>query len=117
MSDRIEETLLDAAVGVDAAVAQERPVAPHLLLAGEVDLADQDLLLVDRGLGDDDAEGIAEERRAPELEAGLSGQARLVAHAVHGREVDAVRDGVAALDGLPGVALGDAVLGLLVRVP
>ena len=37
---------LEALVGVDAPVPEERPVAPHLLLAREVDLADQDLLLV-----------------------------------------------------------------------
>ena len=37
--------------------------------------------------------------------------------AVHHRDVHAVRDGVAALDGAPGVALAGAVLALLVRVP
>ena len=90
----VEEALLDAAVGVDAAVAQERPVAPHLLDAAEVALADQDLLLVDRGLGHDHAERVAHERRAPELEPGLAGPPGLVADPVDRRHVDAVGDGV-----------------------
>ena len=37
--------------------------------------------------------------------------------AVHDGDVDAVRDGVPALDGAPGVALGVAVLRLLLRMP
>ena len=40
--------------------------APHLLHAGEVHLADQDLLLVGRGLGDHDAEGIGTGTSVPQ---------------------------------------------------
>src|SRR6202171_2749903 len=109
----VEEALLDAAIRVDTAVAEEGPVAAHLFDARQIDLADQDLLLVGRRFDDDDAEGIAEEGSAPELEARVA----LVADAVHRRDVDAVGDGVPALDRAPRVALGDAVLRFLVRVP
>ena len=41
----------------------------------------------------------------------------LVAYAVDGADVDAVRDGVGALHGLPGAVLGFAVLGFFAGVP
>ena len=105
-------------VGVDAAVAQERPVAAHLLHAREVHLADQDLLLVGRRLGDHDAEGIGDERRAPELEPGPPSGGPLVADAVHRRDVDAVGDGVASAGWSARRRAGAAPYSrLLVRVP
>src|ERR1700761_3260338 len=118
----VEESLHDGLVGVDAAVAQEGPVAARVFEQAQVDLADEDLFLVVRGLGNDAAEGIGEERSAPELEAGALPLvalqvAVLHAYAVDGGNKDSVGDGVAALDGLPGVILGLAELGLLRRVP
>src|SRR6185503_10627704 len=53
----------------------------------------------------------------PELETRAALGRDLVAHAVHHRYVHAVRDGVPALDGAPGIALGHAVLRLLVGMP
>src|SRR5205085_5221700 len=58
----------DAGVGVDAAVAQERPVPPHGLLVLAVAGDDQRLLVGARGLGQDDAERIGDEAAAPELD-------------------------------------------------
>ncbi len=107
-----------AAVGVDAAVAEEGPVAANLLLQLDVHLGEEDLFLVVAGLGDDAAEGIGDEGAAPELEAravdcaaadvAVSWPTRLT-----DADVDAVGDGVGALDGEPGVVLRGAPLGLL----
>src|SRR5262245_51111708 len=52
----VNETLIEAAVGVDAPVAQERPVAPDFFDAAEVHVRDEDLFLVDRRFRDDHAE-------------------------------------------------------------
>ena len=59
----------DAAVGVDAAVAQEGPVAAGVFEQGAVDFGDEDFFAVVRGLRDDAAEGVGDEGAAPELEA------------------------------------------------
>ena len=79
-------------------------------ITSQVDFADQDFFLVVRGLGDHAAEGIGQERSAPEFEAlargGIAADvAGLVADAIDHGDVDAVGDGVGALDGLPGVVL------------
>src|SRR3954469_22086200 len=63
----IDEPAGDRTVSVDAAVAQEGPVAANVFHLLGVDFADQDLLFVVRGFGKHHAEGIAEERTAPEL--------------------------------------------------
>src|SRR5438876_6904936 len=114
-SSPVEQPLGDRRVGIDAAVAEEGPVAPHLLLVGEVALDDEDRLGVARGLLQHDAERVTDERRAPELEAAV-GRA-LVPDPVRGRHADAVGDRVRALHGLPGGDLRLAVPGLLAPVP
>ncbi len=127
------------------------------MLAGDFDFAGvegggEDFFLVVGGLGEDAAEGIADEGPAPELEAGVGADfevagladdfadggwdpvemfgdaavgmlgaeedvAELVADAVGGADEDAVRDGVGALDGLPGGVLAIAELGFFGGVP
>ena len=96
-----------------------------------VEVGVEDLFLVVGGLGEDAAEGVGDEAAAPELEAaaacGRRGLASLtplwidvavlVADAVDGADEDAVGDGVGALDGLPGVVLALAELGLFAGVP
>ncbi len=62
-----------------------------------------------------DAEGIGDERVAPEIEAALG--RTFVAHAVHRDDEHAVGDRVRALDGLPGGELRRAVLSFFSRVP
>src|SRR5580700_10160186 len=74
------------------------------------------------GSGQDAAEGIAEERRAPELESLAGGGfaanvAGLEADAIYYRYVHAVGDGVGALNGAPGVVLRYAELGFLGGMP
>ena len=113
----VEEALRQAAVGVDAPVAQERPVAPHLLDARPVDLDDEDLLALRPRLGEHHPLRVAAERGAPELEPGGRRVRPLEADAVDGRDVDAVGDRVAALHGAPGVALRRALGLLLGGVP
>ncbi len=71
---------------------------------------------VARGLGEHDAERIARRTSRPRTRCRRSARA-LVADAIDRRDVDAVGDGVRALDRLPGVVLRRAVLGLLARVP
>ena len=65
----IQEPLGDRGVGVDPAVAEERPVAAGLLLEPGVAVGDEDLLGLVAGPGEDAAEGVGQERAAPELEA------------------------------------------------
>src|SRR5581483_3432309 len=118
----IQEALGDAAVGVDAAVAQEGPVAAGLLDQSEINLAYQDLLGIMRGLGDNTSKRIGEKAAAPELEPGPRGAVAenvslFVANPVDRCDVYTVGDGVGALDGLPGVILRCAELVLLGRMP
>ena len=56
----IDQAIGNRRVGVDSAVAQERPVAANFLESFQVDFADQDFFAVVRGFGEDAAEGIAE---------------------------------------------------------
>src|SRR2546425_7859296 len=75
-------------------------------------------LTILRGPREDRAERIRQERRAPELDAVRAPAGEpLVAHAVYRGDVTAVGDGVAALDGAPGVELLGAVRRLLLGVP
>src|SRR5438128_1089009 len=57
----VEQPLGDPAVGVDAAIAEEGPAPPDVLLPGEVALDDEHLLGAPRCLSKDDTEGIAGE--------------------------------------------------------
>ena len=50
---RIEKALCDRRIGIDAAVAQEGPVAPCFFNQVQVDLAQQDFLSIVRRLRDD----------------------------------------------------------------
>ena len=102
------------AYDIHSPVAQEGPVAPHVLLPLEIDLGDQHSFFVVRGLGDDLPERIGDERSAPELQAFAGASLPRMSplskpDAVHG-DIDAVGDGVRALDRAPGVVLGRAVL-------
>ena len=126
-----KETLVNhpfcqVSVGVNPPVAQERPVRARVVHLGEVNGRNQNLLLVLRGLGEDFAGGSGHETLAPELDAVTRRRSRLrftstrrvalarqadnffMADAIGYRDVAAVGDGMAALDGLPGVVLAFA---------
>src|SRR5208282_5014675 len=56
----INQAVRDGRIGVDAAVAQEWPVAANVFQRFQIDVADQDFLTVVRGFGEHAAEWIAE---------------------------------------------------------
>ncbi len=107
--DRCRGSAGDRPVGVDPAVPQEGPIAPDFLDASQVDLAKDDLLSVHGGLGQDHALRVAQKRAAPELDSGTALGRHLMTHPVDRGDVHAVGDGVAPLDGPPGIVLGGAV--------
>src|SRR5579862_6039562 len=96
----------DGRVTVDAAIAQKRPVAANIFKRLKVDFADQDFLAVVGGFGQHAAEGIAEERSAPEFQT-LAGSrlsadvAGFEADAIHNGDLNSVGNGVRALNGAP----------------
>ena len=65
--------------------------------------------------GDHLSERVGDERRPPELEAMI--RRPFEAHAIHGRHVNPVGDGVAALDGPPRIQLRGPVLRFFRRMP
>src|SRR5215831_13550150 len=79
-------------VGVDAAIAQEWPVAAHFLHLAHIAFDDENLFAIMGAFGEDAPERIAHERRAPEFETFF--RRTLEAYAIYGRHVDSVGDGV-----------------------
>src|SRR5688572_33511890 len=65
----VDEPPRDRPVGVDAAVAQERPMPADGLLVSAIAGDDQRLLVGAPGLGQDRPERIGDEAAAPELDA------------------------------------------------
>ncbi len=117
-----QEPSRDFCVGVHATVAPERPVAAHVFNPIQVNLGDQHLFLVVRGLGDDLPKGIGDKRSAPEFQALArrfiaANVSRLEAHPVGDGDINSVSNGVCALDSAPRVVLRVPVLRLLGRVP
>src|ERR1019366_1727937 len=111
----LDEPAGNARVGVDAAVAKERPVAAHFFDAARVALYDESLLGIERGFRQQAAEWIGHEGSPPEFESGVGRP--FVAHAVDRGDVEAVGDGVRALDGAPGIELRRTFPRLLGGVP
>src|ERR1700738_2320894 len=100
---RVKEALGDGRIGIDAAVAQEGPVAAGVFKQRHIDLADEDLFFFVRGLGDDAAKRVGNETAAPEFKAAAFDAVAedislLVAYAIDAGNVDTVGDGVSALD-------------------
>src|SRR6266478_9878891 len=112
----------DGSVGVDAAIAQEGPIAANLFQMAQVNLAKQDFFFVMRCFCQHSTERIAEERSSPELES-LAGSriaadvAGLKAHSVHDTDIHPIGNRMRALNGAPGIVLCNAKLGLLRGMP
>src|SRR5687767_5389158 len=105
----------DRGIRVDAAVAEEGPVAAGALDQLRVTLRNEYLRL-GAGFGDDAPERITHEGVAEELDAVGSGLI-LVADTIGRGDVDAVRDRVRSLRGSPRLDLRGPPLGLLGRMP
>ena len=119
---RINKALRDGPVSIHAAVAQKGPVATRLLNQRAIDLAQHDIFSIVAGLRDDAAERIGKKAAAPEFEARprsaiAKNIAMLDTDAIDGGHVDAVGDGVRALDGAPRIILRFAKFVFLRRVP
>src|ERR1700694_3849627 len=112
----------DGSVAVDAAVAQERPVASNIFQRFQINVAHQDFFAIGRGFRQYAAERITEKRRAPELQS-LAGSGfsayipRLEANSIHDRDVNTIGDSVGPLNRAPSIVLGDAELSLLRGMP
>ena len=114
VSTSSEVALEDRPVGVDAAIAEERPVAPHGFDQRRIAARDRASSSPLAGLGEVAAERIGDERAPEEIEA-VGARLVFVADAVRRRDVDAVGDRVRALDRPPRVDLRGAPLVLLRR--
>src|SRR5437899_575393 len=113
-----QPTVQDWRVRVDAAVAQKGPIAARVFAFCGVALDDEDFFLVVRSFGENLAEGVGDERIAPEFQAWIAFfRLAFESHAIDDRGVDAVGNGMAALNRFPGVKLCSAELRLFVRVP
>src|SRR5271154_5294012 len=108
----------NATIGIDAAIAQERPIAPRLFLQLWIDFRDQNLFLVARGFFQEFAEGIGDEAATKKLDAVAGGAVDFFeADAIGTGDVDAVGDGVRALNRFPGGALRFTKGGFFLRMP
>src|SRR6185503_8627932 len=111
-----QKPVLDAVVRIGPTVTQKRPVTAHFLDARDVNFHDRQRFLLAR-FDNNDAEGIADERVAPEFDACSLAAELLEADTVDRRNPAAVGDGVAALNRLPRIELLRAVRRLLGGMP
>src|SRR4030095_12090666 len=90
-------------ISVDPAVAQERPVRALRVDLTEIAFDHQDGLFRDAGLRNDLTRRVGDEALSPELNAAMriSVRRRLMSDAVGDSDINAVGDGVRALDCLP----------------
>src|SRR5471030_1292172 len=112
----VDKSLGDAAVGVDAAVAQEGPVRARDVDSREVDGHEEDFLLLRSRLRDDPAARARHKALAPEFEA-VAADRLFEADPVDRGYIAAVGHRVAALDDFPRALLVGPVRCLLLRVP
>src|SRR5258707_14872509 len=90
-----QPAIQNGAVGVDAAVAEEGPVAACVFAFCRVALDDEDFLFIVGGFGDDLAERIGDEGISPEFKTGIAiGGLAFESDAIYNRDVDAVGDRV-----------------------
>src|SRR4029077_20799302 len=105
----IDHPVRDGRVAVDAAVAQEGPVAANVFELAQVDFGREDFFLIVRALRKNAAEGIGDKRSSPEFK--TVARLRLVSAHVAGFKSDAVDDsdihavgyGVGAINCTPGI--------------
>jgi len=114
-SESREKPAGDSAISIDAAVAEEGPVAANFFHLPGIAFDDQDLFPIMRCFGENAAEWVTDKRGAPEFETPIGGS--FEADTIDGCDVNSIGNGVGALDGFPGVVLGSAELGFLRGMP
>jgi len=113
-----QPAIQDRTVGIDAAIAEKRPVAASVFALCGIAFDDKDFFFVVGGFGGDLAEGIGDERISPEFKAGVAvGGLTFEADAIDDGDVDAIGDSVSTLNGFPGIELRCAELGFFVGMP
>ncbi len=118
MAGNFPGAIQDGAVGIDAAIAKERPVAASVFALRGIAFDDEDFFLVVGSFSDDLAEGIGDEGAAPEFEARIAvGRFAFEADTADDGDVHAVGDGMRALDSFPGVELCRAEFRFFVGMP
>ena len=117
-SRSIHKPFCQISVGVNPAVAQERPVRARVIHLGKVNWHNQNLFLVRRGFGKDFAGSSGDKTLSPKFNAVATNAVEdFMADAIgHGNKA-AVGDGVRALDSLPGVMLPFAEFFLFAGMP
>src|SRR6267142_4352530 len=63
----VEQAASDGGITINAAIAQKGPVAPNVFEGTQIYFADQDFLFIMRGLRNNSAKGITQERASPEF--------------------------------------------------
>src|SRR5438105_4584038 len=106
----VQQAASDGGITINAAIAQERPVAANVFKGTQIYLADQDFFLVMRGLRDNSAKRITQERASPEFKSSArSGVAANVpsfkSHPVNDCDVHPIGDSVGTLNGSPRIVL------------
>src|SRR2546422_5716874 len=106
-------------ISVNPAIAQKRPVRALRVDLAEIAFCHQNGLFRDAGLRNDLSRRVGDEALPPELNAAprISVRRRLMSDAVGDRDINAVGDGVRALDRLPRRMLALAVFGFLAGMP
>src|SRR5690554_4042025 len=105
MRSIVDESTADVVVGIDSAVAQERPLRSKSVEVAVVEVGNDQLLLVDRRARDDASVWRCNEALSPELDSGRPVRRRLESHAIYRGDEATVGDGVRALRHLPGLPL------------
>src|SRR5437016_1512954 len=103
----IEQPLLDSRVSIDASVAQKRPMRPMFVHAIPFHVGNHDLFSIYRTFGNDFATRRRNKALSPKLDS-VAARRRFVPDAIRGCDITTIRNGVAALDRLPGRILGGA---------
>src|SRR5258707_5763419 len=113
-----QPAIQNGAVGVDAAIAEKRPVAARVFAFCRVALDDEDFLFIVGSFGGDLAERIGDERISPEFETGIAiGGLSFESDAIYNPDLDAVGDRVGSLDWFPGVEVCGAAIRVFVGMP
>ena len=115
----VDEPAAQIAVGIDAAIAQERPVHTGVLRLAEVDRRDQNGSLGSRRAREHGPARCGHKALSPKIDAVPRGRPRrrLEPGAVNRHDVTSVGNGVGALRDLPGLVLLHAASLFFLRMP